>query len=367
MRLALIVVAVAASAPAYANPAAAEKVYRDGKALMAAGKTDEACEAFRRSNDLEARVGTLLNLADCEEKRGHFATAWVAWVDARGLATRLSDARATLADQRATALAPRLAYLTVKISPARIPQGVVVRRNGAEVPPAELEVEVPLDPGHFDLEASAPGHTTWKQSIDLSFGQHSTIEIPALAVDPNAAISPPTTTLTTTGLQPLQSPRPSASHRIGLGAALGMMTDGTVIYGVRVPVHLTEAGPGTIRAMPSFLFSPKLDDEDPSRAQSLYVIGFGLEYVHPVARQFVVAAGLIGGLELLDDAYGNGGLSKHAWVAVRVSPTLRLAYSLDLALHLQLGGGDRYPVDGSQEDGGSVVGLATVGVDYFFW
>ncbi|MFN0249623.1 MAG: hypothetical protein ACKV2T_22255 [Kofleriaceae bacterium] len=369
MRVALVAVVVAVSAMAHANPAA-EKIYRDGKDLLAKGKTDEACEAFRRSNELEARVGTLLNLADCEEKRGRFATAWVAWVDARGLATRLGDARATLADQRAAALAPKLSYLTLSIAPTGLAAGLIVRRNGADVPRAELGVEIPLDPGRFALEALAPGFSPWTKSIDLTPGQRVAIEIPMLVPDGSSTTTTAPTSASTSingTSPPMPPPTGIATHRFGVGAALGMMTEGSVIYGVRIPVHLIEAGPGTIRAVPSFFFSPKLDDEDPSRQQSLYGIGFGLEYVHPVARQFVVAAGLVGGLELLDDSYGSGSLSRHAWIAVRVSPTLRLAHSLDLAFHLQLGGGDRHPVSSAEGAGGTIVGLGVVGVDYFFW
>ncbi len=48
MRSVLVVVAVAASAPPHANPAAAEKIYRDGKALMACPRSGSRCSDERR-------------------------------------------------------------------------------------------------------------------------------------------------------------------------------------------------------------------------------------------------------------------------------------------------------------------------------
>ncbi len=43
---------------------------------MAKGDYAVACEQFRASDKLDPEVGTELNLADCEEKRAHLASAW---------------------------------------------------------------------------------------------------------------------------------------------------------------------------------------------------------------------------------------------------------------------------------------------------
>ena len=345
MRAVLVVVAV--SAVAHANPAA-EKVFQDGKALLAEGKTDEACDAFRRSQELEARVGTLLNLADCEERRGRIATAWVAFVDARALAMRLNDARATLADQRAAALAPKLSYLTMKVATAGRPEGLVVRRNGASVPTAELDLEVPLDPGRYEIEASAPGLVAWKQSIELALGQRATIEIPALVVDPAAPAPKPAVTA--------ELPRARiSSHRIGLGAAIGMSTDSDLIFGVRVPLHLAAVGTGTIRAVPTLFYSHIEDDTDVYHDEKQYAVGLAVEYVAPLAPRVILAAGLGIGIDFVRDSYQEE-LVKNGWGAARLSPTLRLGRWLDIGLHLQV-----------VVTSDAIAGLGALGVDYFFW
>ena len=337
-----VLAVVALAAVAHANPAA-EKVFQDGKALFEAGKTAEACEAFRRSQELEARVGTLLNLGECEEKRGRIATAWVAFIDARALATRMGDARATYADQRAAALAPKLSYLTMKIAADGRPQGFAVRRNGSDVPGAELDLEVPLDPGHYEIEASAPRFLPWKHSIDLTVGQRATIEIPALASDPSAPEPKPAVIS--------EVPPPAdTSHRLGVGVAFGVSSDSDLVVGLRVPFYLIPAGPGSIRAVPSVFYALEFKD-----TIELFAAGIAFEYVAPVAPQFLIAAGLGVGLDIAK-AHDVPNIDTVGWGAIRLSPTFRVGHSVDVGLHLQV-----------VATRARIVALGELGVDYFFW
>ena len=333
------------SALAHADPAA-EKVFQDGKALLAQGQIAEACEAFRRSQALESRVGTLLNLGDCEEQRGRVATAWAAFVDARALATRSNDGRAAVADQRAAALAPKLPYLHLEAA-VLPPEGFVVRRNGTPIAAAELGLEVPLDPGHYELEASAPGFMPWKQSLELVLGQHAALVIPALVVDPNAPAAKPAAA---GGIPPVAI----ITHRVGLGLAIGMSSDNDLIGGIRFPLHLAAVGDATIRAVPSLFYS-RLSFADPYHKAELYAVGFAVEYVAPLAPSFVIATGIGFGLDLISDSYIEG-LIKNGWGAARFSPTLRLGRSVDVGLHVQI-----------VATSSAIVGLGELGVDYFFW
>ncbi len=345
MRTALILVALCAVARA--NPAAAEKVYREGKALLAEGKTAEACVAFRRSQQLEARVGTLLNLGECEEKLGRFASAWVAFVDARSLATRLSDARADYASQRATAIEPKLAYVTMKTTAGEPPAGFSVRRNELEVPAAELGIEVPLDPGHYDYEARAPGFKGWKGSLDLAVGQRATLDIPALVVDPDA----PAPALAITA----NPGRIVTSHRVAVGAAAGVSHGGDLTFGARLPLHLAPVGDtATLRVVTSVFYRDRTF-EDRTHLVDIYSLAIAVEYVVPLRPRFVFAAGVGVGLDFVVDNYLSGVGLKPAG-AGRVSPTLRLGGGVDIGLHLS--------VVASTDQ---VVALGTVGVDYFFY
>jgi hypothetical protein len=176
-------VLLVAATVAHASPAA-EKLFQDGRIALAAGKLDEACDAFRRSEELEPKVGTLLNLGDCEEKRGHVAAAWATFVEAHALAARTNDQRTGEAQRRTKALAPKLAYLTIAIA-ERAP-GMTVKRDGTAVADAEWDHEVPVDPKTMTIEVAAPGHVGWTKTIALRQGGKQRIDVPALAVDPSA-------------------------------------------------------------------------------------------------------------------------------------------------------------------------------------
>ncbi len=158
MALALASVFALEAAPARAqqdNAATVEALFADGKRLMAAGKTAEACPKFLASYNLEHRVGTVLNLAACYEKNGQIASAWARFVEAHTLAMRANHAdRATFAAERASALEPRRSVLTIAVDhPA---PGLVVRRDGVVVEPAAYGIAVPVDGGPHAIEASAP-------------------------------------------------------------------------------------------------------------------------------------------------------------------------------------------------------------------
>src|ERR1700733_8879705 len=73
-KLAAIAIVAALAAPARAQSAEADVLFREGKQLLKAGNIAEACDKLDASDRLESSVGTLLNLADCREKNHQLAT-----------------------------------------------------------------------------------------------------------------------------------------------------------------------------------------------------------------------------------------------------------------------------------------------------
>ena len=96
------------------DPAAAEALFRDGRAAAQKGDWESACPKLRESQRLTRR-GDVVNLADCEEHRGKVATAWQLY---RQVVESLpeNDERVPLAKKRATDLERRLPHLTVRIA-----------------------------------------------------------------------------------------------------------------------------------------------------------------------------------------------------------------------------------------------------------
>lgn len=162
-----------ASSPAAAqdasNKAAAEALFRDGRALYDQGKYPEACAKFAESERLDPAPGTLLNLGGCYEKNGQTASAWATFKEAMAAShikgrTDWED----LARTRAAALEPTLSRLTIAV--ASKADGLAVTRDGKDVGSAEWGTAIPVDPGSHVVDAQAPHRKPFHQSIDVPKG-----------------------------------------------------------------------------------------------------------------------------------------------------------------------------------------------------
>lgn len=158
-----------------ADAAAAEVLFREGRAAMEAGDAKTACPKFRESNRLDPAPGTVLNLADCEEKLGRFATAWSLFKE---VTQRLpaSDERHGLAAQRATALEPKVPKLSVKLEPGS-PEGTRVLRDGVELRGASLDTLLPVDPGRHEIVVTTPGYADATVAVVLDAGDKKVVRV----------------------------------------------------------------------------------------------------------------------------------------------------------------------------------------------
>jgi serine/threonine-protein kinase len=148
------------AAPAIAqtlDKSAAVTLFDEAQQLMEAGRYAEACPKYAESNRLDAQLGVLLHLADCYEKTGKLASAWVCFRDAADLADRRADERSLTAKQRAQALESRLSRLTVTVPQAADVTGLEVRRDGALLTESLWGVAIPVDSGRHTITATAPG------------------------------------------------------------------------------------------------------------------------------------------------------------------------------------------------------------------
>ena len=137
---------------------------------------------------LVQKLGTLLNLADCYERSGRTASAWVRFTEAATMAERAGQQERTeFARAHAATLLPRLARVTISVDRPG-DEGLVVRRDGAIVDAAAFGTPVPVDPGTHSVEASAPHRRTWTSSIAIerdASGDHA-VAIPALRRRPRS-------------------------------------------------------------------------------------------------------------------------------------------------------------------------------------
>jgi serine/threonine-protein kinase len=196
LAVALGLATMAVALPAAAgDPAAAQVLFDDAKRLSGEGKYADACVKFEESQKLDPGIGTLFNLADCFEHVGKTASAWAAFLDVAAQArAQKQPQREQVAADRAAALKPRLARLTITVSEGASASGLHVERDGTEVGPGQWGTAIPVDPGQHTIRASAPGKQTWQTVLDVKAeGDAAAVVAPLLdaASAPPAAPAPP--------------------------------------------------------------------------------------------------------------------------------------------------------------------------------
>jgi len=218
--------ATLASAQDATTKATAEALFADGRRLMGIGDYAAACPKLAASQRLDPGIGTELNLADCYEKSGRFASAWAEFRAAISAAHAAgSSDREQLATERARALESKLSRLTITASSAQS-ASIQITRDGTPLDSAVIGTPIPVDPGHHTLEAKAPGKKTWSDTFDVTVvPTQVSIRIPDLADDTGIAAATPSDKRT----------QATAQRAIGIGVGVvGVLgvTAGT-IFGLR--------------------------------------------------------------------------------------------------------------------------------------
>jgi hypothetical protein len=145
---------------------------------------------------MDPAVGTLLNLGDCNERRGRVASAWGNYRAAQSLAlTRNDPNRADFAKKKADAIQPKLSTLTVAVQQPE--PGLKVLRDGNLVDDGAWGTAIPVDPGPHTIEASAPGKKSVTLKVTVPEGSPSanTVKVDPLVAEttagPSSTASPP--------------------------------------------------------------------------------------------------------------------------------------------------------------------------------
>lgn len=165
------------------DAAAAEALFEDAKKLLESGDAAAACPKFAESYRLDPATGALFALALCHEREGKVATAWVEFIEtaARANADRNPE-REAAARERASALEPRLSFVTIRVDPATVGlAGLTILRDGVPLGPAAFGTSLPVDPGRHVVRAEAPGYAPWETSFAVGDApQRSALQVPAL-------------------------------------------------------------------------------------------------------------------------------------------------------------------------------------------
>src|SRR5258706_859613 len=208
------------------DPSAAQALFDQSKQLVSAGRFAEACPKLEESQRLDPGMGTLFHLADCDEHIGKTASAWAAFLDVAAQARAAGQgARERIARDRATALEPSLARMTILGGAVTTVPGLEVRRDGVVIGKGQWGAALPVDPGQHEIRAAAPGKLAWTGMVRVDVHGRETVTLPPLADAPVAATHEAVgSTQTTAALADIpQADRSNGSAQRAFAVGLGVV------------------------------------------------------------------------------------------------------------------------------------------------
>jgi hypothetical protein len=158
------------------------ELFQSARKLMDAGDYEHACPKFAEAQRLLPTPGTMLSIGLCHEKAGKLASAYGAYKEAEVFARSASaDGHQAEAQQRAAALALKVAKLAIVVPPAAKVQGFELRRDGSVVGEAQWGSPMPADIGWHKVEATAPGKKAWATTVRIETdGSSASVNVPVL-------------------------------------------------------------------------------------------------------------------------------------------------------------------------------------------
>ncbi len=196
----------------------AKDLFAQGRDLRARGNCADAVGFFRKASELyPAGLGSLRNLAECEEQLGHFASSRRSWLDLkRALITEDAhkyEGWSQDADQAAARLAPKVAKLTIDVNAvgpdgsAADPKAVDVTLDGEPLALTLLGTPLERDPGRHVVRAGgARVHEPQQKALDVAAGD--TVRVALRVVVTPAKTDPNDVVPAASGAEPAGSPPP---------------------------------------------------------------------------------------------------------------------------------------------------------------
>jgi hypothetical protein len=185
--------------PAFADAEAdAKDLFARGRDLRARGNCNEAVPVFRKAYALHPQgLGSLRNVAECEEQLGHFASSRRAWLDIkRALLTMEADPKYEGwdrdAEEAAERLRPKVATVTVDVivrspegeGPATERSGVELLVNGESVGTTLVGTPLERDPGTYVFRAQAEHARPVETQVALAAGDQKRVTLRLVKTPP---------------------------------------------------------------------------------------------------------------------------------------------------------------------------------------
>ncbi|HSD88590.1 MAG TPA: tetratricopeptide repeat protein [Kofleriaceae bacterium] len=161
------------------DPEKADKIFEEAQKLKQAGKTAEACAKYDEALHYNrSAVGTLLNVALCDEEQNKVASALELFMQARDLAREhnLNEHRAA-AEEHILKIEPLVPHLTISFAEIAAETKLVI---DDKVYPITGANDIRIDPGTRHVVVTAPGRLPYETTIELKAQEKKSVEIPKL-------------------------------------------------------------------------------------------------------------------------------------------------------------------------------------------
>jgi len=245
----------------------AKDLFARGRELRTRGDCATAVGLFRKAYELYPDgLGSLRNLAECEESLGHFASARRTWLDLKRALLTLPDRKYEGWDQDATdaaaRLAPKLASVTLEVSvvgPGGEPRpnaAVDVTLDGEKLAPSLMGTALDRDPGvHVVRVTGEHLRDAAERTVQLGAGEAKHVALRVVVVEavepPNPAPVPPPLPVHETAESTPAREAPPADHssdarRTVAWVALGV--GGASLIGAGISLGVRQSALGTINA-----------------------------------------------------------------------------------------------------------------------
>jgi hypothetical protein len=244
---------------AHADPVSdAKDLFTRGRELRTHGDCTNAVGVFRKAYELYPEgLGSLRNLAECEESLGHFASSRRAWLDLSRALLTLPDKKYDGWDRDATdaaaRLAPKLATLNIDLNVVgpggeRVPaRGVEVMLDGEKLASSLVGTPLERDPGvHVVRVTGDHVQEPVQRAVDLASGDVKRVAL-RVVVTPDKPMEPEVPTVAPLPATPPmpaddEAERARATKRTIGWAAIGVGAAGLVGAGISLAVRQSAYG-----------------------------------------------------------------------------------------------------------------------------
>jgi hypothetical protein len=217
------------------SPARALALFDEAKVMMERGNFADACPKLAESQALDPQVGTVLNLAVCYENLGKTASACLAWRDASTAAAKKHQQdREEFAREHAKQLCLHVLRVTFSVTPQPVRERIELTINNIPLPREQWGLPTSLDPGEYDVRASAEGVLPWSSKFVVDQEHVLLVTVPVLALVTEASLLPRAAKTLHATVAPRREPRArwvtvavwatggAGVAAVGVGSAFGL-------------------------------------------------------------------------------------------------------------------------------------------------